>query len=900
MNITQIEENIQKLIKSLNKDEFIYDFLLAYDQPKASITRLRNGDRNLSKNKDEVLWKKKIFFKATDEDLLKTFEEIEKDEKISKQSPRFILVTDFKNLLATDTKTQDSLDCSISELPKHFDFFLPLAGMEKKQHLNENPADVKAAERMAKLYDEIKKNNTIESEEEVQNLNVFLSRLLFSYFAEDTGIFEESQFVNAISSHTQEDGSDLNTYLDNLFEILNTEASKRKNIPKYLNDFPYVNGGLFRNKHAAPFFTKKSRQAIIDAGELDWKAIHPDIFGSMIQAVVKPDQRGGYGMHYTSVPNIMKVIEPLFLDELYESFEALKNSEKKLRDLLARIQKIKIFDPACGSGNFLIIAYKELRKLEMKIFQELKISMPVSSINLSNFYGIELDDFAHEIAMLSLWLAEHQMDQVFSKTFGNTKPALPLKNAGNIVQGNATRLNWKEVCPRIEKDEVYILGNPPYLGSRNQTKTHKEDISEVFKGIKSYKNLDYISCWFYKGAQYIKNSECTLAFVTTNSICQGDQVALLWPTIFNLDISILFAVQSFKWRNNAKNNAGVVVNIIGLESNKNSRKGKWIIFDDHKMKVNAINAYLVQGKNLIIERRSKPLSSLPKMIYGSEPRENGGLMLSEIEKQSITSSVPSITKYIKKISGADEYINNIERYCLWINDRDLAEALTYSFIKQRLTMVSNYRMTSKREDTKKYSQTPHLFTSITHKDNPSILVPIVSSENRKYIPCGFITDNRVILNSAQVVYDAKVWVFGLISSRMHMLWIKSVCGGLETRIRYSSTLGYNTFPFPEIPQNQLKLLEEASHQVLRIREKYCDKTLALLYDQDKMPDDLKNAHQKLDLVVEKCYKNEIFENDEKRLECLFKLYEEMLIEEKNKGTLFEKETKPKKRKKVNA
>lgn len=899
MNITQIEENVQKLIKSLNKDEFIFDFLLAYDQPKASIKRLKNGDRNLSKNEGEVLWKKKIFFKATDVDLFRTFEEIKKDEKISKQSPRFILVTDFENLLAIDTKIQDSLDCSIGELPKHFDFFLPLAGMEKKQHLNENPADVKAAERMAKLYDEIRKSNTIESEEEVHNLNVFLSRLLFCYFAEDTGIFEESQFVNAISSHTQEDGNDLNAYLDNLFEILNIETSKRKNIPKYLNDFPYVNGGLFRNKHAAPIFTRKSRQAIIDAGELDWKAIHPDIFGSMIQAVVKPDQRGGYGMHYTSVPNIMKVIEPLFLDELYETFEASKNSEKKLHDLLARIQKIKIFDPACGSGNFLIIAYKELRKLEMKIFQELKISMPVSSISLGNFYGVELDDFAHEIAILSLWLAEHQMDQLFSKTFGSTKPALPLKNAGNIIHGNATRLNWEQICTKNQNEEIYLLGNPPYLGRSLRNKNHQEDMDIVFKGLKNYKDLDYITCWFLKGAKYIKATNAELAFVSTNSIIQGTQVNLLWPIIFGFGTKISFCHTTFKWQNNAKSNAGVSVVIIGIAPQSNKKSPR--IFNQNTVKkVENINPYLTEGKNIWIENRYSPISMIPEISLGNAPKDDGALLLSIQEYETVKIKHPNVLPYIKKFIGADEFINNTYRYCFWIEDMQIKDAIKIPYIKDRLEKCRQMRINSKKIPTQKLAQVPYKFGEIRHQNTSSLIIPRVSSERRDYIPIGFLDNNWIVSDSAFVVYNAKPWLFGVVSSLMHVIWVKALAGRLETRFRYSSQLCYNTFPFPDISENQKEEINKLVLSILNIRESYSEKTYAQLYDPKSMPDELRNAHHVLDLAIEKCYRYRPFDNDEERLEYLFKLYEKMIEEEKNKGTLFEQSTKPKKRKKVNA
>ncbi len=431
MNIAEIENNLQKLIKSFFKETFIYDLLLSYGLPKASITRLQKGNLNLSKVDGEMSWKKKVFFKEVfKEDLHVAISILANDIKYDQ---RFVIVTDYKTFLAIDTKTQDKLDIELKDLPKHYDFFLPWAGMEKAQHQNENPADVKAAEKMAKLFDEIKKDNPNDSPDFIHGLNVFLCRLLFCFFAEDTNIFEKGQFTYAITSHTQAEGSDLNTYLDKLFEVLNTPEKDRQNLPVYLNAFPYVNGGLFRQRLQTPTFTRRSRQAIIDNGELDWSVINPDIFGSMMQAVIKPEHRGGLGIHYTSVPNIMKVIEPLFLNDLKEAFEKAKGNQMKLNELLRRLRTIKIFDPACGSGNFLIIVYKELRRLEMQIFKENKSALPMSTISLEQFYGIELDDFAHEITQLSLWLAEHQMNVEFYKMFGRTNPTLPLKEAGNII-----------------------------------------------------------------------------------------------------------------------------------------------------------------------------------------------------------------------------------------------------------------------------------------------------------------------------------------------------------------------------------------------------------------------------------------------------------------------------------
>ncbi|MBP7644496.1 MAG: class I SAM-dependent DNA methyltransferase, partial [Saprospiraceae bacterium] len=729
MNIAQIEQNLQLLVKSFKAGSFIYELLLAYGTPKSSISRLQKGGLNLSNIEGEIAWKKKLFFKAVEGDELRErFLNISKDNKTLKYNPRFIVITDFKTLLAIDSKTQETLDVAISDLAKHFDFFLPWAGMEKAQHQNENPADVKAAEKMAKLYDDIKKDNPINTQVEVHNLNVFLSRLLFCFFAEDTGILAKGQFTLGIASHTQQDGSDLNVYLDKLFEVMNTPQSKRKTLdgtelPQYLNAFPYVNGGLFRNNHTAPTFTRRSRQSVIDSGELDWAAINPDIFGSMIQAVITPEHRGGLGMHYTSVPNIMKVIEPLFLNELYEEFDASTNKalttiqrSKKLNALLHRIWKIKIFDPACGSGNFLIIAYKELRKLEMKIFKALG-SLAFSNISLGNFYGIEIDDFAHEVAILSLWLAEHQMNQDFLKAFGRTKPALPLTETGNIVHGNATRLDWDVVCPKEKSDEVYILGNPPYLGYALQSAEQKEDMEFVFKNIVDYKKLDFIACWFYLGSKYIEKSNSKFAFVTTNSICQGEQVAILWPHIINNKLEIKFAYQSFKWKNNAKANAAVAVAIIGIRNSSDKTKKLFHTNTNKYTFVKNINPYLVAADNSFIESRSSPLSKLPLMIKGCSPGDNGNLLMSEIERNELLKKHPLIKHLIKEYLGADEFMNSSKRYCLWIPTKEVKLAYSIPELEKRFEKCKKFRLASKKAATRKKAATPHEFDEKKYEES---------------------------------------------------------------------------------------------------------------------------------------------------------------------------------------
>jgi len=893
MNIAQIENNLKILFNSFDEQSFVYDLLLAYGQPRASIKRLQDGGLNLSKNDGELLWKKKLFFKvSTDPDLHELIDALKVEDRIIRHSPRFIIVTDYKNLLARDTKTNETLDIEILEVPRYFDFFLPLAGMEKAQHQIENPADVRAAERMGKLYDEIRKDNPTDSKENVHDLNIFLTRLLFCYFAEDTSIFDQSQFTHSIINHTQEDGSDLHTHFDRLFQVMNTPDGQRGNIPSFLNSFPYVNGGLFRNQHAIPQFSRKSRTAIIESGELDWSAINPDIFGSMIQAVITPEHRGGLGMHYTSVPNIMKVIEPLFLNDFYEEFEASKGNSKKLRQLLNRIWNAKFFDPACGSGNFLIITYKELRKLEMKIFKELN-EIAFSNISLNQFYGIELDDFAHEVAILSLWLAEHQMNQVFFEEFGRRKPALPLTSAGNIVQGNACRLDWEVVCTKNEGDEIYIMGNPPYLGFNMQSPEQKEDIAKVYPIPENMKFLDYISCWFLNAAKYI-DTNSQFAFVSTNSICQGTQVPMVWPEVFKYGLEIYFAYPEFVWSNNAKNNAGVICSIIGVR--KISTNKKYIYSKATRHEVKNINAYLINGSDIIIEKRQKPLSKLSNIATGNIPYDGGNLILSEDDRTELIDKFPNAINYIKQLSGSYEYINNEVRYCLWIEDLQLADALLIPPIKRRIDMVKQSRIEGGKI-AKNYAHVPHKFYMTNRAKESQILIPRVSSIRRKYIPTGFLDSNTIISDSAQAIYDPEIYVFAVINSNMHMVWVRAVAGRLKSDYRYSAVICYNTFPFPNITEIQKSELEKHVYNVLTERENNSEKTLAQLYDPEKMPNGLREVHHQLDLAVERCYRSKPFESDEERLEYLFKLYEQMIEEEKSRGTLFGVENKPKRKKK---
>ncbi|SDU11538.1 Methyltransferase domain-containing protein [Polaribacter sp. Hel1_33_78] len=897
MKSTEIKTNVQNLIDNFSKEEFIYNLLIAYGISKTSVTRLKKGDYNFAKADGEILYKKKIFFKVEASDkLLSSIEEIAKEEQIAKHKPRFAIVTDYKQIVAKDLKLGNNLDIELKDLPNYFDFFLPLAGSEVYNATNDNEADRNASYKMASLYDLLIEENPqiYNSKASIHNLNIFLSRLLFCFFAEDTEIFkEDSIFTNTLAQHTDENGKDTHSFLDELFERLNTENAEK--FPEYLRKFEYVNGGLFKDPIKSPTFTAKARKTLIDLGELQWKDINPDIFGSMIQAVVIPDYRSDLGMHYTSVENILKLIKPLFLDELYEEFEKAK-TVNQLRTLIKRLSKIKFFDPACGSGNFLIITYKEIRLLEIRILEKIidlspNPTLEFTQIQLSQFYGIEIDDFAHEMAILSLWLAEHQMNRVFEDTlfdFGRSNPILPLKEAGQITHGNATREDWKKACPISKSDEVYIIGNPPYLGFKGWDSQQKKDMALVFSEFTTVNRLDFISCWFKKGTDYIKDNNAKLAFVSTNSICQGEQVSLIWPYILN-NVEINFAYTSFSWSNSAKGNAGVSVIIISL-ANKNKQE-KIIFSDNRKISVKNINPYLTGGDTIYIKKRNEAISILPKMVLGSSGIDGGNLILSKEEKDSFISQNPNSKEFIKKFLGGNDFLNGVERYCIWIDDDKIEKALKNNLIKDRVDKCEIYRLNGGR-DARKASDVPHRFFYRKYEEKESLILPFTSSERRIYLPVDLGKKETVFSNGMLVIYNFQPYYFAILVSKMHMIWAKAVGGKLETRLRYSVSMVYNTFPFPNISDKQKENLNLYVFAILDERAKHPSKTMAQLYNPDTMPKGLLKAHQELDTAIEQCYRLQPFKNDTERLEYLFKQYEEM----SKKDTLFAKQKKTRKKK----
>lgn len=923
------------------QSKFILDFLALLDISKTTLNDIKsqNTRTNIAKHPElgEVALKQKIYFKPVgkdDGDLLSdsgltaseqlenALQTLKTDPLIKTHKIRLLIVTDFQTLLAYDVKTDDTLDVEFVELDKDYAFFLPLVGLERAKDFSEHPADVKASEKMGRLFDFIKRYNEFDTKDDIHALNIFLTRLLFCFFAEDTGIFDKDSFCQTLQATTQADGSDTNTFLQDLFEVLDLpmDSPQRANKPSHLTKFPYVNGELFREQYWIPEFNARTRRILLDCAKMNWAEINPDIFGSMFQAVIDTQQRGNLGQHYTSVSNIMKVIEPLFLQGLraeYEQLASLSNDNahknqkaKRLDELLTRLGNIKVFDSACGSGNFLIIAYKELRMLEIKVWQAKLDMMKGNSQNLSwdfgfdsvvsldNFFGIEIDDFAVQIARLSLWLAEHQMNVKFREAFGQSRATLPLKDSGHIVHGNSLRLDWQTVCPNDGEQEIYVVGNPPFGGSGNRTDEQTADMEKVFVGFKKFKFLDFVTAWFWKGANYLKDShdkgsQAKMALVSTNSIAQGEQVAMLFPYIFGLGVGIGFAYQSFPWKNNAKQNAGVHVVIIGLEMMNEGQKTIYSQVDGiwHSEKVKNISPYLIAGSNLAVESRDKPIHEGSKMVYGNKPVEGGYLILSTEEKNQLIQKYPILHNWIKKLVGAEEFLNGTQRYCLWLlcngeesNYEELVTVLELPEIKERIEKVREMRLSSKKEATRDIADSSECFGEIRQpKDGNYILVPSVTSSERIYVPIGLMKSDTIATNLVHIIPNGTLYEFGLLTSVMQNDWMRLVAGRLGIGYRYSGTIVYNTFPFPTVTDEQKKHIEHLAEEILLTREDFAGETLAKLYDPDTMPESLKIAHQNLDDAVDKLYNPKGFADTASRLAHLLERYETLINAEKQQA-----------------
>lgn len=923
--LQQVQQNIGDIA---NRHEYsadvIYELLAAYGRSKSAITQLREGHLNKAEDAGAVLQKDVVYFKTFAAGALLEHEvsELYEDPLTQRYNPRYLIATDLTNIAAKDNLKGTTLTIKLADIDDHLDFFYGWTGDEVVDTKTEAVADRRAADKMNELYVEIEKQNRAEFASNPNfrhELNVFFTRLLFCFFAEDTGIYTDKQFTDAIKTYTQTDGSDLAWFFGELFTSLDTEDKSALKTP--FKEFPYVNGSIFNtSKHAIaiPKFSAQARHLILECGRQNWGEINPDIFGTIFQGVVDPEHRDENGMDYTSVPNIMKVIKPLFLDGLHEEFDKAYDSEKKLWALLGRVQKIKIFDPACGSGNFLIIAYKELRQLQHAIIGRIDELIPTGIgvkipdnqlININNFYGIEIDDFAHELAVLSLFLAKHQMNQEFTEQFGKALSIIPLIDIPTIVRGNAARLDWQEVCANVGHtitraeqsalfelggeqaelqlgattyDEIYLIGNPPYKGSKLQSDDQKADFKAYFGNEEYSKNLDYISIWFIKGARYISGTNAQLAFVTTNSVAQGEHVGLIFPKLFDEDLEIGFAYTSFKWKNSARDNAGVTVAIINLRSK--SKAEKYIFTDGVQSSVkHAINGYLIDSDNFTyIHRRTKPLNpAMPAMDFGNIALDSGHLIFTQSEKEDFIDKEPRSEQYFKKLTGAREMLYNDSRYCLWLVGVAPETIQTMPLVSERVQLVRDERLKAKDKGANRLASRAQEFRDTK---NPAryIGIPVTTGERREYIPIDFIEDGSIPAVTIQQIANGELWHFALLSGRMHMAWTRAVAGRLKTDYRYSKDVVYNNFPVLPLTTDQRDALNKSARRILLARAAHPEKTLADMYDPDKMPADLREAHEENDHLVDNLYKKGGFTNDEDRLAALFDLYEQMTAKEKTK------------------
>jgi len=830
----------------------------------------------------DLFWKGNLIVehKSKGKDLEKAFQQAIdyfpglKEEEL----PKYILVSDFERFRLYDLEENQQHDFLITDLHSNIKLFGFIAGYQKTKFREEHPINIKAAEKIGKLHDRLK-----EIGYEGHDLEIYLVRLLFILFADDTGIFEKDIFWDFVENSTAEDGSDLASKLAQLFQVLNTPQEKRlKKLDEIFTQFPYINGRLFEENLPIAAFDTEMRQILLENCSIDWSLISPAIFGSLFQSIMDKNERRNLGAHYTSEKNIMKVIKPLFLDELWENFHKIKSNSKQLAEFHKKLGELKFLDPACGSGNFLIISYRELRLLEFEILRTIHKTDRVMSIeniiwvDIDQFYGIEIDEWAARIAEVAMWLIDHQMNMKISDEFGNYFARIPLKNTANIHNANSLRLDWEIVVPKNELS--YILGNPPFIGKALQTKEQKADIDLISKEIKGAGVLDYVSNWFFKAAKYIVNTKIKVAFVSTNSIAQGEQTGILWNELFlKYKIKIHFAHRTFSWSNEAKGKAAVHVVIIGFASF--DIKDKYLYdYEDIKgepevVKVANINPYLIEANDLVVLKQRNSICNAKPISFGSMPNDGGHLLFTDNEKTEFLKAEPEAEKYIKPLLSAKEFINNQKRWCLWLTNIPPQELKRLKEISKRVDLVKQTRESSDREATRKLAAFPALFGENRQPESEYILIPCHSSENRKYIPIGFFSKDYILNNSCLSISNATIFDFGILTSEMHMVWVNYICGRLESRFRYSNDLVYNNYPFPkDINDKQKERVVNAAQTVLDTRLKYADSSLADLYDPLSMPPDLVKAHQQLDKAVDLCYRPQPFINERARIEFLFELY----------------------------
>ncbi|GBQ45174.1 MULTISPECIES: DNA methyltransferase [Komagataeibacter] len=894
MNPVEIEEAVSRIAEApFNPGEFPFEFLQAFGNRDVTIKRLRKDNR--SDVSGAVLQRNNIHLAVCPEGhVAQTLNLLRESPKTQSAKARFLLATDGVTFEAEDRTEDEHITDVFTHLADRFGFFLPLAGITTVQKIKNNPIDVKATSRLNRLYVELlKENSDWATEERRHDMNHFMARLIFCFFAEDTGIFLNNLFTRTIQTMTEGATDQTHEVMAELFRTMDLDTRNddrdKGGVKSWARDFPYVNGNLFSGATDCPKFNKLARTYLLRAGELNWAQINPDIFGSMIQAVADEGERGALGMHYTSVPNIRKVLNPLFLDGLREELEKAGQNTQKLHALKARLSGIRVFDPACGSGNFLVIAYKDMRDIQSEIDDRLKIERAErkSVIPLANFYGIEIRDFAVEIARLSLLIAEFQSDEIHIDQKQARLNVLPLKDTGHIICGNALEQDWFDVCPPQEGSETYICGNPPYKGSQWQSAEQKADLEQIFgQRTKSWKSLDYVAGWFMKAADYGQKTGSSSAFVSTNSICQGRQVPILWPLIFSQGYEISFAHTSFKWANLAAHNAGVTVAIIGIAPVSDRPK---ILFSNGadgktiRQETMHINAYLVSGVNVEIEARTKPLADVAEMQVGNHPYYGTALIFSNDEARSIIEGNPAASRYIRPLYGSKEFISASPRSCLWIQDNEVSEALTIPQIASRVHDVAVARRAAKQDKSaQKLANTPHKFREQIAATDHIIVIPKVSSENRPFLPVGMLGANCIVQEKVFGIYDVPLWNMALIASRLHWVWIGTVCVRMRTDFSYSNTLGWNTFPVPTLTEKNRADLTRCAEDILLAREAHFPATIADLYDPDKMPDNLRAAHDRNDEVLERIYIGRRFRNDTERLEKLFDLYSKMIAKKGGK------------------
>jgi len=903
MNAVEIENAVSELaLQPFDREEFPFSFLQAFGNKETTIKRLRSGASNKS-DLGGVLQTNNIHIAvAQPDEVSQTLAALKASPATTKAKARFILSTDGADFEAEDLETGETVACTFQNFPDHFGFFLPLAGITTVKQIRDSSFDIRATSRLNRLYIELLKDNPEWGKAERRHeMNHFMARLIFCFFAEDTDIFKESGlFTGTVERMSERDSSNTHEVISEIFRAMNTKFAKREeaSIPRWADVFPYVNGGLFSGSVDVPRFSKIARSYLIHIGNLDWTKINPDIFGSMIQAVADDDERGELGMHYTSVPNILKVLNPLFLDDLRAKLDEAGDNQRMLLNLRKRIARIRVFDPACGSGNFLVIAYKQMREIENSINERRNEYGRKSDIPLTNYRGIELRDFAAEVARLALIIAEYQCDLQYRGQKEALAEFLPLSADNWITCGNALRLDWLSVCPPTgtgvkllgddlfstpldqaqidfenEGGETYICGNPPFTGTRKQTDEQKSDLQAVFSRYTSkWKNVDYVGAWFIKAAQY--NTHCTapFAFVATNSICQGQQVPITWTLLMSMGYSIRFAHTPFKWSNLASNKAGVTVIIAGVDNRKIGNRA--IYYNETMAVVDHINPYLTQHKIDIVTALKKPAFSDITLEYGVYYSKSAGLILSTEEAQEILNyGVPA--KYLRKFIGSQEFINGDSRHCLWISDNDLKDALSHPAIAVRVKNVEYDRLATDDKAVNKLAARPHQFREFKGDETQKIFVPIVSSENREYFPAGLVGSNVIPTNKAFYAPCAELWALGVILSKLHLIWIGTICGRLEMRYSYSNTLGWNTFPIPILTEKNKADLTRCAEDILLARETHFPATIADLYDPDTMPANLREAHERNDEVLERIYIGRCFRNDTERLEKLFELYTKM-------------------------